>query len=257
MRSVRVHGHFGEYVQGKLGPDGPVALITVPCRKTGLDARLHYGEGHGYHPTDTLLKALDLASRGRVVISPFSPPGAGTGISTATLVATALLHAWQGPPERLMAACVAQEGASDPLAFPYPARLLWASREGRVLQAMPAIPAHDVIGGYFGMARPTDPADTVFADVSDIVAAWEGTTSLEDFAALSSESARRCLRLRGPGDDPTECLARELGAVGFIIAHTGSARGLIFPKGKVPLHASVALKTAGITEVMVFANDAC
>ena len=26
-----VAGHFGEWLQGRLGPDGPVALVTLPC----------------------------------------------------------------------------------------------------------------------------------------------------------------------------------------------------------------------------------
>jgi len=30
-RSVRISGHFGELLQGRLGPQGPVALITLPC----------------------------------------------------------------------------------------------------------------------------------------------------------------------------------------------------------------------------------
>ena len=27
---VTVHGHFGELLQGRLGPGGPVALVTLP-----------------------------------------------------------------------------------------------------------------------------------------------------------------------------------------------------------------------------------
>jgi len=31
MLSVTVPGHFGEWIQGRLGPAGPVALITLAC----------------------------------------------------------------------------------------------------------------------------------------------------------------------------------------------------------------------------------
>lgn len=257
MKTVRVRGHFGEYVQGRLGPEGPLGLITVPCPATGLEARLERGEMPQADPLCGFLGALDLAGGGKIMVSPLSPPGAGTGISTATLIAAARLHGWDGPPERLMAACVAHEGASDPLAFPHPARLLWASREGRVLKKMPALPPHDIVGGYFGASRPTNPEDLDFPDVSDLAQDWEGARSLRVFGELACESARRCLRRRGPADDPTEHLARSLGAVGFVIAHTGSARGLIFPKGEVPPDAASALKTAGFAGILRFGSDDC
>ena len=28
---AEVAGHFGEWIQGRLGPDGPLALVTVAC----------------------------------------------------------------------------------------------------------------------------------------------------------------------------------------------------------------------------------
>ena len=58
-----------------------------------------------------------------------------------------------------------------------------------------------------------------------------------------------------PAGDPTEGLARHLGAAGFLIAHTGSARGLIFPKGEVPPDAASALEAAGITGILKFGSD--
>ncbi|TCP38104.1 hypothetical protein EV662_12129, partial [Rhodovulum marinum] len=30
-RRACVAGHFGEFLQGRLGPDGPVVLVTLPC----------------------------------------------------------------------------------------------------------------------------------------------------------------------------------------------------------------------------------
>jgi uncharacterized protein involved in propanediol utilization len=255
MMTVIVQGHFGEYLQGRVGQDGPVALITVPCGKTGLQARLDHGNGDTSHSACDLLSSLGLAGGKKIIVSFLSPPGAGTGISTAKLIAAARLHGWQGSPDQLMAACVAQEGASDPLAFAHPERLLWASREARILGRMPALPAHDIVGGYFGPPQATDALDTNFPDVSDIARAWREARRLEQFATLASESARRCLRLRGPADDPTEGLAESLGAAGFLIAHTGSARGLIFPKDQVPSGAISRLEAAGLSGVLQFGSD--
>lgn len=257
MKIVSIRGHFGEYVQGRLGPDGPLCLITVPCPETGLRAKLRCGDRSAADPHASFLQRLGLAGKGEVIVSPLSPPGAGTGISTASLIAAALLHGWQGSSRRLMAACVAEEGASDPLAFRHPERLLWASREGRILQRLPGLPGHDIVGGYFGVPRSTDPADMDFPDVSDVVADWQRASGLKAFSELSSESARRCLRMRGPADDPTEGLARDLGAMGFLVAHTGSARGLIFPKGEAPPDAALALEAAGLKRVMQFGSDDC
>ena len=272
MKSVRVHGHFGEYLQGRLGPDGPLGLITVPCRGTGLTARLCSGDRQGACPPERFLRSLGLAGSREIVVCPMSPPGAGTGISTAALIAAARLHGWEGPPGSLMAACVAHvreayrdvgevhgevpcQGASDPLAFPRPERLLWASREGRILRRMPALPPHDIVGGYFGPPCATDPRDLAFPDVSDLARSWAAARKLHAFAELASESARRCLQLRGPAGDPTEDLARSLGALGHVIAHTGSARGLIFAKGEVPPDAASALRAAGLTGVRQFGSD--
>ena len=36
--SVRVPGHFGELLQGRIGSDGPVALVTLPCPALGVTA---------------------------------------------------------------------------------------------------------------------------------------------------------------------------------------------------------------------------
>ena len=38
-----VFGHFGEWVQGRLGPEGPVVLVTMLCRAHGVRARFTRG----------------------------------------------------------------------------------------------------------------------------------------------------------------------------------------------------------------------
>ncbi|MFB2594538.1 propanediol utilization protein [Paracoccus sp. p4-l81] len=248
---VRVPGHFGEWMQGRLGSDGPVVLITMACARLGLTAwhgaaaapdqrlaRLSAALGHPVAPVHLRLRAA---------------PGLGTGISTASLIAAARLSGWRGRPADLAHACLAAEGASDPLMFPQPDRLLWASRRGVICARLPALPAHEVIGGFFGPPRPTDPADQDFPDIADLVTRWQGCRDLPGFAALASESATRTLARRGgQGGDPMADLARDLGALGWQIAHTGAARGLIFAPGTVPPHARAALQAAGLRGILRF-----
>lgn len=146
--------------------------------------------------------------------------------------------------------CLALEGASDPLMFASPARLLWASREGRVLDRLPPLPRVEVLGGFLGPPQRTEPRDTGFPEIGDLVQEWKVSAgNLAALAALASQSARRCLSLRGPAEDPTEALARRLGAAGFALAHTGSARALLFAPGTVPPGAGQVLQAAGFSGI--------
>ena len=259
MNSVRVAGHCGEWLQGRLGPAGPVVLVTLPCDALGVrgwqrDAagvRLS-GAGINLLRAQRFLRGLGLGMRGRVLLRASAPPGLGAGMSTARLVALARLAGWQGDPLALARACIACEGASDPLMFDAPERMLWASRTGLIVQSMPALPRHDILAGFHGGPVPTDPRDDDFADISDLVAEWSRAQSLPAFAELASESATRCLRHRGPVNDPTPRLARALGALGWAIAHTGAARALIFASGQIPADAPAAMQRAGFRGLMRF-----
>ena len=64
MRTVSIRGHFGEYVQGRLGPNGALGLITVPCSRTGLQAELRCGSRHVDDPLAGFLQTLGLAGQG-------------------------------------------------------------------------------------------------------------------------------------------------------------------------------------------------
>lgn len=262
VAEVQVAGHFGEWMQGRLGADGPVVLITLPCAVLGVTARpdphgrkllgagLDSPQGAAAAARFMADLGIDLAKGAHLTAS--VEAGLGTGVSTATLLALARLANWRGRASVLARACLQAEGASDPLMSQSPARLLWASREGRVVARLPALPAYEVIGGFHGAARPTDPKDSAFPDIADLVAAWRSTRDLAGFAALAAVSAQRCLDLRGPASDPTAGLARRLGALGWVIAHTGAARGLIFAPGRVPDHAGQVLRDAGLLGVLQF-----
>ncbi len=251
---LRVAGHFGELMQGRLGSDGPVVLISLPCPalwveigSTGDDTLL------GPRRVRALCAALGLAvPEALPPIRALMPQGGGAGSSTAALVALARWLGFSGAVEDLARACVAAEGASDPLMLPRAERLLFAPRDGRVVADLPALPAFEVIGGFFGPGQRTRAEDQAFPDITDLVGQWAALADLPAMAALTTQSARRTLVLRGPSDDPTAHLARDLGALGWMIAHTGSARGLIFAPGTVPVGAQAALTAAGLTGVIRF-----
>jgi len=258
-KTVTVSGHFGELIQGRLGPTGPVALITLPCPALTVEARrapVH--DPHGLLPPGrarALLDRLGLPDPGPVALAATMPRGGGAGASTAALVAYARLAGARHDPGDLARACVAVEGASDPLMFPAPERVLWASRRGEVMASLPPLPPFDIVGGFFGPNRRTDPTDDNFPDISDLLALWTSAAEGADgaaLAALTSRSAARCMALRGPGSDPTARLAAEMGALGHVIAHTGSARGLLFASGTIPPHAPAALAARGFRRIITF-----
>ncbi len=259
---MRIPCHFGELIQGRLGADGPVALVTLPCPALGLRAWAG-GRDRGVHDAGARLVAPDRLARlfaalgvsrpaRRVILRASVAPGLGTGLSTAALIGAAQVAGWRGQPEALAAACLAAEGASDPLMFATPGRLLWASRQGRVLARRGPLPRLSVVGGIYGPPRRTDPQDDHFPDISDLAAAWQRAPDAPTLAALARDSAVRTLALRGPAGDPTADLARDLGALGWQIAHTGAARGLIFSPGTVPRHAPAALREAGLRGILRF-----
>lgn len=249
LPALRIAGHFGEFLQGRVG--GVLALVSVPCPALTVAAWLEPGAPSAREAA--FLAGLGLpAPPGRPVFAPQMPPGGGAGSSTASLVALARLAGWNGPPQALARACVAAEGASDPLMFPHPARLLFAPREGRVLAELPPPPGCEIVGGFLGPDTPTDPADQDFPDIADLVAGWRAAPDLATRAALAAESAARTLALRGPAGDPTAGLARAEGALGWLIAHTGSARGLIFAPGTAPGGLEARLAARGFRQVLRF-----
>lgn len=260
---TRIMCHFGEWLQGRMGPDGPVVLVTLPCRALVLSGWLG-GAGIGVQDRGQRLVSAARLRRLRAAAGLRAPerwvvlrapvaPGLGAGLSTAALVAMARLSGWQGNPFDLARACVAVEGASDPLMFAQADRLLWASRQGRVLGVRrQPMPAFTIVGGFWGPPQVTDARDDRFPDIADLAARWQRSNRLADLAEIATDSALRTQALRGPQHDPTADLARDLGALGWQRAHTGAARGLIFAPGTVPPHAAAMLRETGMRGVLRF-----
>ncbi len=260
---IRVAGHFGELLQGRAGVGGPVALVTLPCAALGVTARQRPARQLVVHNAGqpllstarahAFLSSLGLTSRNRMILRAQMPAGGGAGASTAALVAVARLADWRGQPETLARACLAAEGATDPLMFARPEQRLWASREARTLAHLPPLPRCEVIGGFFGPLTRTDASDRNFADISDLIAGWIAARGdLPRLAALASQSADRCQQQRGTQTAPLRSLAADLGALGYVIAHTGAARGLIFAPGQVPSRARAAFLAAGARQIVQF-----
>ena len=238
--------------------DGPLALVSLPCPALWVEC------GAEIPANDALVGPIRLAALCRALDLPVPdpkpgliatmPPGGGAGSSTAGLVALARAMGYCGSPDLLARICAQVEGASDPLMFPNAERLLFAPRQGHVLRHLPALPRFCVLGGFFGPVQRTDPADCGFPDISDLIEQWQPDMSVAQMAGLVSNSARRTLALRGPANDPTEGLAAGLGAMGWMIAHTGNARGLIFAPGSMPQNAAQTLQAAGFQDVLQFSG---
>ena len=182
--------------------------------------------------------------------------GSGTGVSTAALLALATTVGVQATPDALARACLAAEGAVDPLMLPHADQVLWASREARSVRRLPTVSAFEVLGGFFGAPERTRGEDQDFPDISDLVVDWERARDAAAQARIASQSAERTTALRGPGDDPMAALARTLGALGHIRAHTGSARGLLFPADGSPAKAEDAMREAGLEQIVRFRSGA-
>ncbi|SEL88487.1 threonine kinase [Roseivivax marinus] len=255
---IRVAGHFGEWLQGRLGADGPVALVTMAC--PALSVRLErIGDGSfSLEQSTRILAPSHLAClwrqskrpEGRFRLRADMPPGGGAGASTAALIA--LTRAAGMPKSGIAALCLSVEGATDPLMLEAPDAVLWASREARALEALPPPPRARIVGGFFGPPCPTDAADHDFPDISDLMKDWRTAPNLVAAARLASVSAQRCTALRGPADDPMPELAATTGALGHVRAHTGSARGLVFAPGSDTRAAEHAMAEAGATGLVTF-----
>lgn len=255
---IFVPGHFGEWFQGCLGAGGPVVLVSVPCPVLGVFGARQESTTLSLDQQPDLLTPDQLRRfqrrlgfpPGRFRIQATMPPGGGAGASTAALLAIA--RAAGAADGDVAAACLAIEGATDPLMLSRPDAVLWASREARVVMDLPPPPEAEIVGGFCGPGTPTDPGDQRFPDCSTFLSAWIAARTLRDFAAIASASAEACTELRGPAGDPLSGLAHRTGALGHLRAHTGSARGLIFAPGSVPPGIETVLSRAGFEGIVRF-----
>lgn len=242
--AAEVAGHFGELVQGRLGAEGPVALVTLPCPV--LVTRVGYAPAPGALAADERVSAKARAAArlalaeigagdwgGRLSIARPAAPGLGLGSSTAeslgAIRAVARAFSVRLGPEREAALCLAAEGAVDPLMWQAP--VLFASREGRIIETLPPLPPMRVVGGVAGPPAATDPADAAFPDVAALFADAAAALEAGDPAALARVAERSATagQARNPSPvwEPLGALARRHGALGVVASHTGPAVGMI------------------------------
>lgn len=265
--TARVQGHFGELVQGRLGARGPVALVTLPCPALETVVKFTPGGPLRIEGRDTEM-ALDLA---RQVLAEWAPgtggllevdrpmaPGVGAGSSTADLLGVLrVLARWTG--QSLCTAdeaqwCHAVEGAVDPLM--HPGHVLFASREPKVLEILPPMPAMQVVGGFAGPGLDTDPADQDFPDMEnalDLLRAGmrKGDTAMVAEAAHISAQANQ-IRNPNPAWEGVLTICREICALGPVVSHTGSAIGMILSDTADPTPAMARLREVGLESVIAF-----
>ncbi len=241
---AEIAGHLGELAQGRLGPGGSVALVTLPC--PGLVSRVGYVPARGPLAAAEPVSAKALAAArlalgetaagdwgGRLSIARPAVPGLGLGSSTAETLgavrAVARAFGLRLSPEREAALCLAAEGAVDPLMWQAP--VVFASREGRVIERLPPLPPMRVVGGAAGPPSPTDPADSRFPDLPDVfaelVAAMRDGDADRVARAASRSAEANQARNPNPLWGPIRALARRHGALGIAVSHTGPAIALL------------------------------
>ena len=269
MTPHTVAGHFGELLQGRLGPSGPLALITLPTR--GLQPS----------PPATTPPAPSASTPPARRPSPATRPPASTAASPARRFAApsrstppcppAAAPAPPPPPcspppppspaaartRRKPSPASATPSKAPPTrsCTPRPAPSSGPPAPPARSAAFPPLPAFHVAGGFLGPGRRTDPGDLAFADIADLAAAWPAAAARRDLAALAAlatESARRNARHRhGPDLAPLLAAAERHGALGIVAAHTGSALGLLF--AAPPPDAALAdLRALGLARVARF-----
>ncbi|MFJ9646144.1 GHMP kinase [Streptomyces sp. NPDC101206] len=275
--------HHGEILQGVfLDHDGRrcAGLVTLPMAGPGSRAEFTRRPGTApgaltVVPADrtkaaraAALAIAECAERtglppcgGELRLTGDVPVGLGMGSSTSDVIAAVRavadaygLRMGAGTVARL---AVRAERASDPLMLDDGRPVLFAQREGRVLEVLgPALPPLVVVGCTLGGGAPVDtlslpvspspsPSPSVAVAVSeadedeDDVRACErlrtqlrravATGDVPLLGAVATASARRGQRVLGhPEFEALTAIARRTGAAGVQIAHSGAVAGVLF-----------------------------
>jgi uncharacterized protein involved in propanediol utilization len=287
----RVRAHHGEIVQGVFeSREGSLehGLVTLPCPlfETRVRFRPMRSAPLTVHPGDrpkaraAARLALDELGRGgwggRVRIDSNVPLAWGCGSSTTDVLAVIravadAFHA-QLEPEQVARLAVASETASDSLMYPAERALLFAQRRGCVLEDLRGpLPSVRVLGFNTEVDRGVE----TLALPPCNYAAWEvdafrGMLALlrraveqgdpELLGRAATDSARINQRHRPKRQmDALLRLAREAGAVGTQVAHSGTVAGFLFAPfadvGERIARASDGLAALGLGRGWEFSTD--
>ncbi len=249
---IRINGHFGEFIQGILN-DGTLGLISLPCNKYYVTLQKGM-TGETNHVTDLNQIFGDIGERRihSLEVNTNMVAGGGSGYSTALRMAI-IKHTFGAlSQDETLDKLLMCEKAIDPLFFPNFEHVLWCSRIAKIASDTPPLPLMEICGGFYGQPEFTSPEDMNFALIGDLVEQWKSATKIEEFAEISTESAKRTLHLRGSKNDLIFDLANEFNALGVVIAHTGSLRGLIFRPDETPNKLENNLSLRGFVEPVKF-----
>jgi uncharacterized protein involved in propanediol utilization len=258
-----IHAHHGEIVQGMFySSDGTVehGLVTLPC--TLYRARVRFRPLRSgpltVEPGDRLRSraaarlALDALGRtgwgGAVRIESTVPVQWGCGSSTTDVLATirAVADAFGTvlEPEWIAALAVAAEAASDSLMFGPGRAVLFAQRRGRVLLDLGGpLPPVRVLGfnteGERGVATLTLPPVPysaweieAYRPLLGLLRRAVGEQDPGLLGRVATASTVLMQRHRPKRHMPEILrLARETGALGVQVAHSGTVAGLLFEPG--------------------------
>lgn len=247
----RAHGHCGELLQGRLGPGGPVALVTLPWPDLATRAWFAPAPGAplmvrvrapGAHDPQVARRAaravLAALGRpgwgGRLILANPAPVGGGAGSSSmdalASIRAVAAAFGGRFRPEQEAALALKAEPAVDPLMHDAP--VFFASREGRALAEMPPAPKLLAVGGFDGPGRETALAVPSCLDVTELAARLATAFASRDLAEIGRVATLSAEADQAQNPKPhwaeIGVLAKETGALGVAVSHSGSAVALLF-----------------------------
>jgi len=275
-----VHAHHGEIVQGVFhSADGTIehGLVTLPCTLYGSRARfrplragpLTVEPGDRTRARTAARLTLDALGRtgwgGSIRIESTVPLRWGCGSSTTDVLATirAVADAFDATVEPAWIArlAVASETASDSLMFGQERAVLFAQRRGSVLADLGGpLPRVHVLGfntennrGVETLALPTIPySDWEVEAFQPILGLLRRAIEQQDpvlLGRVATASAEINQRHRPKRHMPQLMrLAREVGAVGVQVAHSGTVAGFLFAPGR-GMAERVARARAGVTRL--------
>ncbi|MFG3251729.1 GHMP kinase [Streptomyces sp. NPDC048187] len=290
--------HHGEILQGRFLDERrrPVhALVTLPMNGPGSTAYFTHRpgsppdevsvtpDGRTKARTAAVLAVRECAARrgadpcgGELTLTGCLPVGLGMGSSTSDVIATvrAVTDAWGLclPPETVARIAVRAEGASDPLMHD-PRPLLFAQREGRVLEALgAALPPTVVVGCTLAGGGPVDtlalPAPhhdgdlPAYGRLRRMLRRAVADTDTALLGRVGTASARlRQRTLCKPEFPALLAIADSTGAAGVQIAHSGNVAGILFDPRAPGLRHRVrscarALEGEGCTPIRTFTTFA-
>ncbi|MCT4352430.1 GHMP kinase [Streptomyces sp. Je 1-79] len=287
--------HHGEILQGAfLDGEGRTCagLVTLPMAGPGSRARFARRPGTAPEaltvvPADRT-KAADAAaltvvecarraglppSGGELRLVGDIPVGLGMGSSTSDVIATvravADSYGLRLAPETVARLAVRAELACDPLMLDG-RPVLFAQREGRVLEILgPALPPLVVVGCTLGGGAPVDTLALPAREAADVdIREYERLRALLRRAVATGDagllgevataSARRGQQVLGhPEFDTLTAVARQVGAAGVQIAHSGAVAGVLLDPAAPGLrhrvrHCLRALDSHGIPATRTF-----